>query len=96
MEDRRRQTPPPPKNKIKSLRRQDPKDRRKKKISLERINPRLPLPSQLDADLDALVDVLGAALVVDAELQDVAVFDLVGAAVRCVVVIGMSWETNAR
>jgi hypothetical protein len=31
-------------------------------------------------DLDALVDVFGTALVVDPELQDVAVFDLVGAA----------------
>jgi hypothetical protein len=50
------------------------------KNSLKRINPRLPLPPQLDSDLDALVDVLGAALVVDAELEDVTVFDLVGAA----------------
>jgi hypothetical protein len=56
----------------------------KNENSLERINPCLPLASQLHADLDALVNVFGAALVVDPELEDVAVFDLVGAAVRAV------------
>ena len=36
----------------------------------------LPFPSKLQTNLDALVDILGSSLVVDAELEDVAVFDV--------------------
>jgi hypothetical protein len=51
-----------------------------KNNALEGIRGALPLAADLDADLDGLVDVLCAALVVDAELEDVAVFEGVWAA----------------
>ena len=37
----------------------------------------LPLPADFNLDLDALVDVLGPALVINPELQQIAVLELV-------------------
>ena len=45
--------------------------------SLEWIAVILPLPAHLDLDLHALVDVLGPALVIHAELEQIAVLQLV-------------------
>lgn len=47
--------------------------------ALEVIGRVLPVAADLDLDLDAAVDLLLAALVVDAELDDVAVFERKGA-----------------
>jgi hypothetical protein len=45
---------------------------------LEGIRACLPFPPDLDSDFDGLVDVLCSTLIVDAELEDVAVFDRMG------------------
>lgn len=50
--------------------------------SLERICLSLPFASYLDPDLDTLVDILSAALVINPQLQDIPVLQLVWAALR--------------
>lgn len=53
-----------------------PKKRTKGSHILERICGSLPFPAYLDADTNAFVDVFCPTLIVDAELEGVAVFEL--------------------
>lgn len=50
----------------------------KKTHSLERVGPALPASTELDLHLDAAVDLLGPALVVDSELDHVSVLFVEG------------------
>lgn len=47
------------------------------KDALERIGLRLPFSSHFDTDLNASVDLLGSALIVDTELEDIAIVEVV-------------------
>lgn len=50
-------------------------ERERKRSILECVGLHLPLPPNFNSDLDALVNILCTTLVIDAELENIAVFD---------------------
>jgi hypothetical protein len=50
--------------------------------ALESIRSSLPLPPCLDPDLHRLVDIFGPSLIIDPQLNDIAIFKLMGFALR--------------
>lgn len=50
--------------------------------SLERVRAVLPIPANLQSDLDRLVNIFGATLIVHTKLQNIPVLDLMRPALR--------------